>query len=136
MRAVVRRLNQADGFTLIELMVAMLIIAVLATLAVPSFVGSLRAARESQLRSDLHIMRVAIDNYTADKAKAPQSLDDLVSTGYLQKIPVDPMTHSSDTWVTDSDSSLRSINQTDPGMVDVHSGADGVGSDGEPYSSW
>jgi general secretion pathway protein G len=126
----------AQGFTLIELMVVMAIIAILAGIAIPSFVGSLRAARESNLRQDLHVMRNAIDTYTDDKEKAPQSLDDLVSAGYLKELPTDPMTHSSSTWVPTTDDTLRNIDQTDPGITDVHSGSDQVGSNGQPYSSW
>jgi general secretion pathway protein G len=82
------------------------------------------------------VLRNAIDSYTMDKAKAPQSLDDLVQSGYLKTIPKDPMTHSSETWVTSTDDTLQSIDQTDPGVNDVHSGSNEVGTDGQPYSSW
>jgi general secretion pathway protein G len=125
-----------SGFTLVELMVVMLIIGVLAAIAIPSFVSSIKNAKEAVLKEDLHVLRNAIDSYTMDKAKAPQSLDDLVQTGYLKTIPKDPMTHSSETWVTSTDDTLESIDQTDPGVNDVHSGSDQVGTDGQPYSSW
>ena len=85
-----------------ELMIVMAIIGVLATLAMPSFIGAIRSAREAVLKEDLHVMRAAIDSYTMDKQKAPQSLDDLIQDGYLRSIPEDPMTHSRDTWVTDT----------------------------------
>ena len=88
------------GFTLVELMVVMLIISVLAAIAIPAYIASLRNAREAVLKEDLHVMRQAIDSYTMDKEKGPQSLDDLVQAGYLKEIPTDPMTHSSSTWVT------------------------------------
>jgi general secretion pathway protein G len=130
------RLELDRGFTLIELMVVMLILTILAGIAIPTFVGSLRAARESNLKQDLHVMRVAIDNYTDDKLKAPQTLDDLVSAGYLKSVPVDPMTHSSTTWVTTIDDSIHNIDQTDSGIVDVHSGSEEADTDGQPYSSW
>jgi general secretion pathway protein G len=114
----------------------MAIISVLATLAIPSFIQALKSAREAVLKEDLHVMRAAIDSYTMDKQKAPQSLDDLIQDGYLKGIPEDPMTRSRDTWVTDTSDSLHSLDQTDPGVDDVHSGSQDSGSDGQPYSSW
>lgn len=128
--------NRESGFTLVELMIVMLIIGVLAAVAIPSFEASLRNAREAALKEDLHVMRDAIDSYTMDKNKAPQSLDDLVQAGYLKKIPVDPMTHTSDTWQTATDNTYQDVDQSDPGVTDVHSGSDAVGSNGQPYSSW
>lgn len=117
-------------------MVVMLIIGVLAAVAIPSFVAAIRNAKEAALKEDLHVMRDAIDSYTMDKNKAPQSLDDLVQSGYLKVIPVDPMTHSADTWVTATDDTYADLDQTEPGITDVHSGSDEVGSNGQPYSSW
>ena len=131
-----RARKNEGGFTLMELMIVMAIIGILATLAVPSFVGALKSAREAVLREDLHVMRAAIDSYTMDKQKAPQSLDDLVQNGYLRIIPDDPMTHSKETWVTDTSDTLSSVDQTDSGINDVHSGSQEVGSDGQPYSTW
>ena len=81
-------------------------------------------------------MRQLIDQYTLDKQKAPQSLDDLVSGGYLREIPVDPLTRSRDTWVTEQEDLYNSIDQTETGITNVHSGAPGSGLDGSPYSSW
>ena len=131
-----RTRQSASGFTLIELLIVMTIIAILATLAIPRFVGAVKSAREAVLREDLHVMRDAIDSYTMDKQKAPQSLDDLIQNGYLRAIPEDPMTHSKDTWVTDTSDAMYSIDQTDPGITDIHSGSDETGGDGQPYSSW
>jgi general secretion pathway protein G len=128
--------TRESGFTLVELMVVMLIIGVLAAIAIPSFVASIRNAKEAVLKEDLHVMRNAIDSYTMDKQKAPQSLDDLVQSGYLREIPKDPMTHSAETWVTTTDDTLQSIDQTEPGVNDVHSGSQEVGTDGQMYSTW
>lgn len=124
------------GFTLIELMVVMLIIGVLMAIAVPNYVAAVKAAKESVLKEDLHVMRQAIDSYTMDKQKAPQSLQDLVDAGYLKAIPADPMTRSTDTWVTDQSDAMSSIDQTEPGIDDVHSGDEDTAADGQPYSSW
>jgi len=128
--------KQDAGFTLVELMIVMAIIAILMMVAVPRFAAAVRMAREAVLKEDLFTIRGAIDSYTMDKQKAPQSLDDLVQEGYLKSIPEDPMTKSASTWVTDSGDALHSIDQTDPGIDDVHSGSQESGSDGSAYSSW
>jgi general secretion pathway protein G len=125
-----------NGFTLVELMVVMLIIGVLAAIAIPNFVASIKNAKEAVLKEDLHVMRNAIDSYTMDKQKGPQSMEDLVQAGYMREIPKDPMTHSNETWVTTTDDTLQSIDQTEPGINDVHSGSQEVGTDGQPYTSW
>ncbi|HCT61747.1 MAG TPA: general secretion pathway protein GspG [Acidobacterium sp.] len=114
----------------------MMIIAILTAIAVPRFTAAIQNAREAALKEDLHVMRDAIDAYTMDKGKAPQSLDDLVQAGYLRAIPTDPMTHSSQTWVTDSSDTLMDVNEEQSGIDDVHSGSDATGSNGKPYSSW
>jgi general secretion pathway protein G len=124
------------GFTLIELMIVMLIIGVLMAIAVPNYVAAVKSAKESVLKEDLHILRQAIDSYTMDKQKAPQSLQDLVDAGYLRVIPVDPMTHSAETWQVQQSDAMHSLDQTEPGIDDVHSGDEQNGSDGQPYSSW
>ena len=132
-----RRIGKQDaGFTLVELMIVMAIIGVLAVVAVPSYITALKHAREAVLKEDLHILRSAIDSYTMDKQKAPQSLDDLVQEGYLKVIPEDPMTRSTSTWVTDSSDALHSLDETEPGIDDVHSGSQEMGSDGQAYSTW
>ncbi len=117
-------------------MIVMLIIGVLAAVAIPSFISSIKNAKEAALKEDLHVLRDAIDSYTMDKNKAPQSLDDLVQNGYLKQIPQDPFTHSRETWVTGSDDTYADLDQTEPGINDVHSGSEETGSDGQPYSTW
>lgn len=124
------------GFTLVELMIVMAIIMVLAFVAVPSYISAIRAAREAVLREDLHVLRNAIDSYTADKQKAPQSLEDLITDGYIKTIPEDPMTHSKDSWVTETSDALHSLDQTDPGIDNIHSGSQEQGSNGQPYNTW
>ncbi|ABF41000.1 general secretion pathway protein G [Candidatus Koribacter versatilis Ellin345] len=123
------------GFTLIELMIVMSIIVILLGIAIPNYRNSIIRARESVLKDDLFTMRSVIDQYTLDKQKAPQSLDDLVSAGYLKSIPKDPMTNGTE-WQTVQEDSLMSVDQQEPGIVDVHSTSNATASDGSTYSSW
>jgi len=133
----VSRIRKQDaGFTMVELLIVMSIIGILMLIALPRYTAAIKSAREAVLREDLHIMRAAIDSYTMDKQKAPQSLDDLVQDGYLKTIPEDPITHSKDTWQTDTSDMMSSVDQTDPGIVDVHSGAEESSTNGETYNSW
>ena len=125
-----------QGFTLLELMIVMIIIMTLAAIAIPSYMNNVRHAREAVLKEDLHTMRTAIDSYTVDKEKAPLTLDDLVQAGYLKAMPVDPFTHRSDTWLAVQDDSLMTIDQTQSGISDVHSGAQETASDGTSYNTW
>jgi general secretion pathway protein G len=125
-----------QGFTLVELMVVMTVILILMAMAVPQFTKSVRNAKEAVLRDDLHVMRVAIDSYTVDQQKAPQSLDDLVQSGYLKVMPMDPFTRRSDTWVPVQSGNMSTLDQTQTGIDDVHSGAQITASDGTSYASW
>jgi general secretion pathway protein G len=131
-----RLASEEGGFTLLELLIVMVIIATLAAIAVPMYLRNVQAAKEAVLREDLHVMRQAISSYTVDKEKAPQSLDELVSGGYLKAIPKDPITGRTDTWVTSQTDTLASIDQTQGGIDDVHSGAQQVGTDGTTYNTW
>lgn len=128
--------SDEGGFTLLELLIVMVIIATLAAIAVPMYLRNVQAAKEAVLREDLRVMRQAIGSYTVDKEKAPQSLDELVSGGYLKAIPKDPITGRTDTWVTSQTDTLASIDQTQGGIDDVHSGAQQVGTDGTTYNTW
>jgi general secretion pathway protein G len=131
-----RHRQHEAGFTLVELMIVMAIIGILVVMAIPRYTTILRHAREAVLKEDLQTMRAAIDSYTMDKQKAPQSLDDLVQDGYLKAIPEDPMTHAKDTWVPDTSDAMYSIDETEPGITDVHSGSEETGTDDRPYSEW
>ena len=124
------------GFTLIELMVVISIVMILMSVAIPLYQQSIVRAKEAVLRQDLFAMRSVIDQYTLDKSKAPQSLDDLVQAGYLKEIPKDPFTDSRDSWQVVQEDVLLSVDQNEPGISDVHSGASGTGTDGTAYSSW
>ena len=130
-----RRTGQ-HGFTLIELMVVISIIVILMSVAIPRYQASILRARETVLRDDLYTLRTVIDQYTLDKQKAPQSLQDLVESGYLKQLPMDPFTNSRESWVAVTDDSIMSPDQSQPGIVDVHSGSDQKSSEGSAYSSW
>jgi len=130
--------NRSRGFTLIELMIVISVILILVSVALPAYNQSILRARESVLKQNLFTLRSVISQYTLDKQKAPQSLDDLVSSGYLKQIPNDPMTGKNDTWVPDEEEgTIMSLDEQDQGgIIDVHSGSSGVGSDGTAYNTW
>ena len=131
-----RRFQRRRGFTLIELVVVMSLILVLISIAVPVYNQSVLRAKESVLRQDLFTMRSVISQYTLDKQKAPQALEDIVTAGYLKKIPVDPMTGRNDSWQVEQEDVLLAVDQQEPGITDIHSGANLTSSDGTTYSSW
>ena len=123
--------NRRRGFTLIELMVVMAIVATLLTLALPRYFGSLDKSKEAVLKENLYQMREAISRYYADKGKYPESLDALSAEKYLRKVPLDPITESAATWLL--------VQPEDPqkgGVYDVRSGAQGKSRDGSEFSQW
>jgi general secretion pathway protein G len=129
------RIERTRGFTLLELMIVLSIIMIIMAIAVPMYNQSIVQARESVLRSNLSTLRNVIQQYTLDKQKAPQSLDDLVQGGYLRQIPVDPMTRQTN-WEVVQEDMMLAVDQQDPGITDVHSASSGTGSDGTAYSTW
>jgi general secretion pathway protein G len=124
------------GYTLIELIIVMAIISILLAIAVPIYQRSLTRTKESLLKNNLFTLRTVIDEYTFDKQKAPQTLQDLVEQGYLRAIPIDPITSSADTWRIVMEDSITSVDQTQPGIYDVRSGSDLKSLEGTPYSEW
>ena len=122
---------RARGFTLIELLVVMSIIATLLMIAVPRYFHSLERSREAVLRQDLAVMRDAIDKFYGDLARYPDSLAELAERSYIRSIPVDPLTKSAETWTL-----VPSEDDTITGARDVHSGAEGMSSDGTLFTEW
>jgi general secretion pathway protein G len=128
--------SRNSGFTLLEMMIVMIIMGILLSIALPIYNQALVKARESVLRNDLFEMRKLISQYTLDKQKAPQSLDDLVSAGYIKAIPKDPMTNEAN-WEPHQEDILLSVDQQDPGIDDVHSASTLTASDGtSTYHDW
>ena len=134
-----RRIQSGDGrrgFTLVELMIVMTVITIIVAVAVPIYQRSIVRAKESVLKNNLFTLRTLIDEYTFDKQKAPQTLEDLVREGYLRQVPVDPMTGSNQTWRLIMEDAMASVNQMEPGIFDVRSGSDQISLEGTPYSEW
>lgn len=128
--------RRSRGFTLIELMIVISMILILIAVAVPNYRASVVHARESVLRQNLFTLRSVISQYTLDKQKAPQSLDDVVQAGYIKTLPNDPMTTKPDWTVDQEDSTLMSPDQQDSGIDDVHSSSSAISSDGTAYNTW
>ena len=124
------------GFTIVEILIVMSIISILVSIAVPIYQKSIVRAKESVLRNNLYTLRTQISEYTYDKQKAPQSLQDLVTAGYLRTIPIDPMTGSDQTWKIVMEDAMSSVNQTEPGIFDVLSGSDKTSLEGTSYGEW
>jgi general secretion pathway protein G len=131
-----RKTGRSAGFTLLEMMIVIVIMGILMSIALPIYTQSLVRSREAVLRQDLFTLRSLISQYTLDKQKAPQSLDDLVQGGYIKVIPADPMTNEANWEVVQEDDTIMSVDQQDPGISDVHSASNATASDGTTYSSW
>jgi general secretion pathway protein G len=127
--------SNSRGFTLLELMMVIFIIMILASVAMPVYNQSVVQARESVLRSNLATLRSVISQYTLDKQKAPQSLDDLVTAGYLRQIPLDPLTRQPN-WEVVQEDVMMAVDQQEPGITDVHSASTASASDGTAYNTW
>lgn len=124
-------MRHKQGFSLIELLVVLTMIAALLSLVAPRYMQQTDKAKEVVLKENLAGMRHAIDQFYSDKGEYPQSLDMLVASGYVRKIPLDPITSQSASWVI-----VHPENDASLGIKDVHSSAQGTGLDGTPYASW
>jgi len=129
---IARGYGRTRGFTLIELIVVLAILALLLTIAIPRYFAHVQHAKEATLKQDLNVMREAIDKFYGDKGRYPENLDELVSTRYIRAVPPDPITDSASTWKV-----LPPVDPEAKGAVyDVKSGAEGNGPDGKPYAEW
>jgi general secretion pathway protein G len=130
------RLRRMRGFTLIEMLIVMTLIVVLASVGLIAYQTSVRRGREAVLKEDLYRMRDAIDQYYADKGKYPTDLNELVSTNYIRRVPVDPMTNSAETWQTVTAEPDPSNPSAEAGITDVKSGSENAAIDGTNYNEW
>jgi general secretion pathway protein G len=130
------RSRSRSGFTLIELMIVMAIVVILIATAIPQYQKSLMRAKESVLKNNLFTIRMMIDEYSYDKQKAPQTLQDLVQEGYLREVPRDPMTGNNTSWRIIMEDASQATSPTEPGIFDVRSGSDKNSLEGTPYSEW
>jgi general secretion pathway protein G len=131
-----RTRSGSKGFTLVEILIVMSIIGILVSVAIPIYTRSITRTKESVLKSNLFTLRTVIDEYTYDKQKAPQSLEDLVSEGYLREVPYDPITGSNTSWRIEMEEAGQSVDQNQPGIYDVRSGSEQTSLEGTPYSEW
>jgi general secretion pathway protein G len=127
--------REARGFTLIEMMIVISLVLILISIALPVYNRAILRSKESVLKQDLFTLRQVIDQYTMDKKKAPQALDDIVSAGYLKVVPKDPFTNEAN-WTLVQEEADQAVDQQEPGIIDVHSASEATATDGTTYSSW
>lgn len=120
------------GFTLMELLVVLALVAVLASLVTPIVSSSIQRAKEATLKENLFVLRKAIDDYYADIGAYPPTLDALVEKRYVRKVPVDPITERADSWQF----TREEEGGEEAGIIDVHSGAEEAATDGSAYREW
>ena len=130
-----QRAQRSSGFTLIEMVIVIAMIMILLGIAVPTYQQSIQRAREARMLDDLTTLRLMIQEFTLDKQRAPQSLDELSQAHYLKEIPKDPCTGQAD-WTVEQEDVLLAVDQSQPGITDVHSNCALRASDGRPYSEW
>jgi general secretion pathway protein G len=124
------------GFTLLELTMVMAVILILVAITFPAYRTAITRSKEAVMKDDLQTMRKVIDEFTVDKQRPPESLQELVDAGYIHAIPVDPFTGARDTWQPDIQEVPVPPDQNATGLVDVHSGSDGEALDGTHYNTW
>ena len=127
--------RRGRGFTLIEMMIVISLILILVSIALPVYNRTILRAKEGVLKQDLFTLRQVIDQYTLDKKKAPQALDDIVTAGYLKVVPKDPFTNEAN-WTLEQEEANQAADEAEPGIIDVHSSSNLTASDGTAYSSW
>src|SRR5258708_770838 len=130
-----RAARRSSGFTLIEMVIVLAIITILLAISTPLYQQSIQRARDSVMKQNLFTMRQVIQEFTLDKQRAPQSLDELSQSGYMKEIPKDPCTGQRD-WAVVQEDVLLAVDQNQPGITDVHSTCALRASDGTPYSEW
>ena len=127
--------RRGRGFTLIEMMIVISLILILVSIALPVYNRTILRAKEGVLKQDLFTLRQVIDQYTLDKKKAPQALDDIVTAGYLKVVPKDPFTNETN-WTLEQEDATTAADEQEPGIIDVHSSSNLTASDGTAYSAW
>ena len=128
--------HRLKGFSLLEMMIVVTVILIVASISTPIYMTAMVRVREAVLRDDLFTLRSLIDRFTLDNGRAPSGLEELVTGGYLGRIPTDPFTGSNETWQETKENGPLPPKQTTLGVVDVHSGSNLNSLEGTPYSSW